>query len=428
MGFLDKLNTPTYGVNGNLQYAYTPVGRENLQGMRPVDPTPFNNGVYIPEPPPQQYGGRGMFGPPGAINNIGRNSNNPTSGLLGIQNTTGFSQEAPNVVYDYRPEQFAQEMKLRNRELDIKDKTAEAALENNRLFNQIRQQNADTATDRNAIARMKAENPNLVFKALPGGNLVAMDPASGQVIDTGLSSGTMSQEGAINLRQQNSMAQIGARNEGNMNVANLRNQGMLEAIGLRNASAETIEGLRQSGALDRLVQNLGAQRANTIFKEGANTYRTRLREGDVNAVPPAEPERAPVMPFRSNPNSVLQLQSNPQNDPSGFFNGFRGFSATLGQYDAKPGQYNAPVQGKNPVTQQPVSTGNPQADAALAKQAEELLTRQGKPVTEKNIAYVMAQLQKSQSSTTPGQLSAGTVVGQPAGTLSGPSAGTVGRR
>lgn len=202
MGFLDRLRTPGY--------SYQPVGRLNRPPLEEEDNRPpmmvepiANRGMI------NQIGSRGMFGPL-------QQSNNP-----GGQNITGFGQTDQNVVYDQRPEQFEKELKLRKRELDIREKQADALTGLKTYDADTRRLNAQTAMGRNDIAMFKAQNPNMILKASAGGNYFAIDPQTGEVMDTGIPVGNMTQEGAINLRQTGSEKIQGMRGDTAREVANI---------------------------------------------------------------------------------------------------------------------------------------------------------------------------------------------------------------
>lgn len=326
--------------------------------------------------PAYQIHDPGVFGPQsgGMVDmlqqNVARKSGgdprNPTAGLLGIQNTTGFAQGegTPNLVYDQGPEQFAQEMKLRNRELDIRKMQAEGVLENNRVLNETRQQNANSNSERAAVARMRAQNPNLVFQRVPGGNLIALDPATGQAIDTGISSGMMTQEGAINLR-----------NQGQKDIQGMRNEGALAQIGARNQGNMNLEELQQTGALDLLLRRLAAERNNTIFKEGANTFRTRMRESEDPLLGPVErgPSLPPEIPGRELPPRVPTAeQTFRQSVPSGLNLGSGGNMEAIGSLQLKPGQMQGFGSKPGEFTAAPgqFTPGTPANEAAKTGQSE----------------------------------------------------------
>lgn len=203
-GFLDRLRTPGY--------SYQPVGRLTRPPLE-EDYIPRESVRF--EPPANQgminqMGRRGMFGP--AQRNEG-----PT----GIQNITGFSQEAPNVVYDQGPEQFEKDLKLRKRELDIREKQADANIADLARRRDIESERNRIAGGRNDIAMFKAQNPNMVLKASAGGNYFAIDPQTGEVMDTGIPVGNMTQEGAINLRQGGAERIQGMRGDTAREVANI---------------------------------------------------------------------------------------------------------------------------------------------------------------------------------------------------------------
>ncbi len=207
-GFLDRLRTPGY--------SYQPVGRLR----RPVGPIeddgPSSSVSWGPSPLQQQgmlnqVGNRGMFGP----------AQQQNEGPVGIENTTGFAQSAPNVVYDQRPEMFEKDLKLRKRELDIREKQADALTGLKTYDADTRRLNAQTAMGRNDIALFKAQNPNMVLKASAGGNYFAIDPQTGEVMDTGIPVGNMTQEGAIGLRQTGSEKIQGMRGDTAREVANI---------------------------------------------------------------------------------------------------------------------------------------------------------------------------------------------------------------
>jgi hypothetical protein len=439
---------------------YTDANIYEFERKRDRPRIPTSSVSWEPSPLQQGFGSRGM------LDQVGRRSSpasatsgNPTAGLLGIQNTTGFAQEAPNVVYDQGPEQFEKQLKLQKEGLGIERLKAEGILEQNRALNEARMQNADANTLRAQVADYKARNPNSLIREMADG-VYAIDPQTNQVIKLGggLAGQKFGYDWALgDQRNQGQMDVQGLRNTGAMNVQGLRNTGamdttaarnaaMLEAVGLRNASAETLEGLRQSGALDRLLQSLGAQQNNAIFREGSNTYRTQLREGLINPEDPIE-GRPPQYP-RGDINLPSQNKPAFNSLPGGTVGGvlpgaappvnpnttpetlqltpgqMQGFGAKPGQYTAKPGQYT-------PGAQQPQqgAAGTPQSDAQLEEAAVTELQAAGQKVTPANIQYMMQQIKAKggiQGSTaTPGAPAAGALSGIGAGQLTGRSAGSV---
>lgn len=423
---------------------------------------PPSESVHWGPSPLQQGNQAGGFGSRGMLDQVGKpapnQGGNPTAGLLGIQNTTGFAQEAPNVVYDQGPEQFEKQLKLQKEGLGIERMKAAGILEQNRALNEARLQNADANTLRAQVADYRARNPNALIKEMADG-MYAIDPQTNQVTRLGggmagqkfgydWALGDQRNQGAMNvqgLRNTGNMDVQGLRNTGNMDTTAARNAAMLDAVGLRNASAATLEGLRQSGALDRLLQSIGAEQKNTIFREGSNTYRTQLREGLINPEDPIEgkppqyprgdinlpPQNRPalnstpggtvggVLPGAAPPVNPQELSNTLQLNP----NQMQGFGAKPGQYTAKPQQYT-------PGAQPPQQGAAPQmSDAQLEEAAVTELQAAGQKITPANIQYMMQQIKAKggvQGSTaTPGAPAAGALSGVGAGVVTGPSAGQV---
>ena len=75
----------------------------------------------------------------------------------------------------------------------------------------IQQQNANINQQKVNIAQFKAQNPNVKFVATKGGNVTAFDPITGEAFDTGINSGTMSEEDKQELIGSQHLAEIGAR-------------------------------------------------------------------------------------------------------------------------------------------------------------------------------------------------------------------------
>ena len=88
-----------------------------------------------------------------------------------------------------------------------KDALAGNELERRRV--DISQQNANTARER-------YEDPNLIPKVPRGGNIMAFDPKTGQMTDTGVSTGTMTQPQYVATTQANTAANINQRTAGQL--------------------------------------------------------------------------------------------------------------------------------------------------------------------------------------------------------------------
>ena len=181
----------------------------------------------------------------------------------------GLPPGVENVVYDQRPEQFNKEMQLKNREVDAKLAMADAV-------NSIRQQQADTQAQRADAYEFGIKNPIGRVMSPRGGNLTVVDPRSGRVIDTGVSSGTMSQQDELYQRAEDALNAINARGNvqsdletqrqgGRVDLANMSRDARMAAIAAQGKNASE----RQEDA-----QAFTANRP----REQAEALRNRARE------------------------------------------------------------------------------------------------------------------------------------------------------
>lgn len=74
-----------------------------------------------------------------------------------------------------------------------------------------------------ALSDYKAKNPNHVFKEVKGGNIVAFDPQNpDKPIDTGINTGTLSDQDKIDLQLSGSLQKIDATGKNNIAAAGVR--------------------------------------------------------------------------------------------------------------------------------------------------------------------------------------------------------------
>lgn len=144
-------------------------------------------------------------------------------------------QPPPNVVFDRRgdsADEFARdilnppERGFKFQQLRQKRDIAEEGLDVKRGDQQIRQQRAD-------VYDFKAKNPSMKFAFPKGGNILAINPLTGETHDTGMSTGTMTEEDKQYLLGEQKQQEIGSRGAEAANVANIRNRGALEAVKAR---------------------------------------------------------------------------------------------------------------------------------------------------------------------------------------------------
>lgn len=142
-----------------------------------------------------------------------------------------------DVVYDRGPEMFAEQMKLKKRELDIEDKKVDA-LGGVRMGElDVKRQNADSNAQRARIFEYKARNPNMQIKATKGGNFVAINPADGSTIDTGIPVGSMSEEDKIAAEGQSRIDNTRAAGEESRATEEMRGSNALAVVNARGDQA-----------------------------------------------------------------------------------------------------------------------------------------------------------------------------------------------
>lgn len=95
----------------------------------------------------------------------------------------------------------------------------------------IRQQRAD-------IYALRSARPNLKFDT-SGPTVLAMDPDNGQVTDTGVPTGALTEVDKLMLQNQHRMSQINAQGIEQRKTENVRQEGRLEAIEKREAGIRT---------------------------------------------------------------------------------------------------------------------------------------------------------------------------------------------
>ncbi len=95
------------------------------------------------------------------------------------------------------------------------------------------QQGLDIKKGQLDVNAFKAAHPGMKFQISKGGNIFGLDPITGKAVDTGVSSGTMSEEDKQNLIGEQQQSNILTRGGVQRGVQELRNQGNLSAIGAR---------------------------------------------------------------------------------------------------------------------------------------------------------------------------------------------------
>jgi hypothetical protein len=118
---------------------------------------------------------------------------------------------------------------------------------------QIRQQRAD-------VYEFKAKNPNARFD-FSGPTVLAANPLTGEVYDTGVDTGSLSDREKIELQGEQRMSEIGARTAGSKELQDLRNTGNLAAIAARGSQARQTNAAKPptAGSTPSATQELARQ-------------------------------------------------------------------------------------------------------------------------------------------------------------------------
>lgn len=143
---------------------------------------------------------------------------------------TGPTGQPMNVVYDQRPEMLQKELNFKKdmaaqAQKNIEAERATEALKANDDYIDRRRKNEMAGREqdlRENVANYGMMNPDLKIETVPGGNIVAVNPKTGEVIDTGQSSGQMSDAEKMRIQNENALGQIDRRNAGDLAAANVR--------------------------------------------------------------------------------------------------------------------------------------------------------------------------------------------------------------
>lgn len=249
--FLERLRAPGLSIGGR---SYSDAGKRDLLLESAQDAMlermSDRGGRIAP-----MRGGRGQ-GPGPRYNPYGR----------------AMGPEGPmNVVYDQRPEQFNKEMQLRDKDLEVRRET-------NAVMNAIRQQNADTAAHRADAYAFGIENPLGQVVQPRGGNIAVINRRTGSATDTGVGSGTMTEEDKLIAQAEAALNAIGARGDsairveqerqgGRVDLAEMARDARLAAIDAQGKNAADRQEDAQAFTADRPREHSAAlnQRARDVF-------------------------------------------------------------------------------------------------------------------------------------------------------------------
>lgn len=200
---------------------------------------------------------------------------------------------------EYQKAQIA----LAGRRLDVTDQNADDKLE-------IQKQDSATRQARAKVYEFKAKNPGMKIEVSKGGNFIGINPVTGETIDTGVSTGTMSEADKQEMIQSGKESIVGMQGDQKMDQINRTGEQRIDEIGKRIEGQKTVAGMRtapESATQDRVkIGNAARQIMNT------------------------NPELAPFISFDGAGNPIIT----PPSTNSGFF-GSSG--PTADQYKALTG-------------------------------------------------------------------------------------------
>lgn len=110
------------------------------------------------------------------------------------------------------------------------------------------QQRIDINRAKQSLADWKAHNPDGKVYAPKGGNVVIINPQTGEATDTGIDSGMLSDEDRINLTGAKRMEQIGAQGGIQKDIQGTKGAQALEQIGARGEEARQTKEVVPGGA------------------------------------------------------------------------------------------------------------------------------------------------------------------------------------
>jgi hypothetical protein len=113
---------------------------------------------------------------------------------------------------------------------ELREKAQEAKERNDTRNAEIRQQRAD-------IYQFKSEHPNFKFIIPKGGNIQAVDPATGQAHDTGIPTGSMTEMDKMHLGQEQAIERIDVKADQDRFSESFKQSGRETLAGIRGEEA-----------------------------------------------------------------------------------------------------------------------------------------------------------------------------------------------
>jgi hypothetical protein len=162
--------------------------------------------------------------------------------------TLAFDRDKLNTESALKKEQIQKTDEYHDSLIDSRNRLGDAS-------NKIRADRAD-------IYRYKALHPDMKFMISKGGNIFAMNPNGGEAIDTGVDSGTLSDEDKLNILGDQHISEINARGDNATNLQSMRGNQALEQIAARVAGQKDVNASKPTRELpptqQRVQQSMSA--------------------------------------------------------------------------------------------------------------------------------------------------------------------------
>lgn len=149
----------------------------------------------------------------------------------------------------------------------LRDEAQQHKEQNDAVNAQIRQQRAD-------VYEFKAKNPGMKLVITKGGNVQAMDPITGEMHDTGIPSGSLTDADKAALTHDYTSKEITQRGEETRKTQDVKHEDTMEEIGARGEQARTTKST-PSGTGNNPRPELPSQTRVRQFNKARELYNSR---------------------------------------------------------------------------------------------------------------------------------------------------------
>jgi len=215
-------------------------------------------------------------------------------------------EEGPNVVYQPgRSDTYGTDILMGTTEYD-KHRRAKELLGLKTEATQATAQGTLAVKQQLAnIAKFKAENPGLKAIATKGGNVQLMNPLTGEMIDTGVATGSLTEQDKIDLTGEKALEQIGAHGD----IGSRQ-------IGERGDIQRELQGTRGTQALEQIGARIAGQKEVAGIQIGSPTQQKALQATAIQQIQTTRPDLAKYLVKDPTTGQVQISQDTPLNELS----------------------------------------------------------------------------------------------------------------